>query len=58
MKSTKIARSQSTAIDQSRPRLYQLVKSDPKFTKINEVDQNSENIVNQSSPKLIKIART
>ena len=58
MKSIKIVRNQSTTIDQSRQRLHQLVKSDPKFTKINEVDQDSDNLVNQSSPKLIKIVRT
>ena len=45
-------------MDQIRPRLCQLVRmnqSDPRFTKIDEVDQYSENLVNQGSPKLAKI---
>ena len=32
------------------------LKSDPKSTKINEVDQDSENPVNHNGPKSIKIA--
>ena len=58
MKSTKIVRTQSSTIDQSRPRLHQLVKtnqSDSKFTKIDKVDQDSENPVNLNGPKSIKI---
>ena len=58
MKSTKIVRTQSSTMDQSRPRLHQLVKtnkSDSKFTKIDKVDQDSENPVNLNGPKSTKI---
>ena len=58
MKSTKIVRTQSSTMDQSRPRLHQLVKtnqSDSKFTKIDIVDQDSENPVNLNGPNSTKI---
>ena len=59
MKSTKIVKTQSSTMDQSQPRLHQLVKtnqiSDSKFTKIDKVDQDSENPVNLNRPKSTKI---
>ena len=58
MKSTKIVRTQSSTMDQCRARLHQLVKtnqSDSKFTKIDKVDQDSENPVNLNGPKSSKI---
>ena len=57
MKSTKIVRTQSSTMDQSRPRLHQLVKTNqkclngPKSTKIVPVSQN-EPKVTQDLPKL------
>ena len=44
-KLTKIVRIQSTSMDQSRPRLSQLVKNNQKWPKIDEVDQDSENYI-------------
>ena len=45
-------------MDQSRPRLRQLVKTNQKWhkiSKINKVDQDSENPVNLNGPKSTKI---
>ena len=58
MKSTKIVSTQSSTMDQSRPRLRQLVKTNQKWlkiSKINKVDQDSENPVNLNGPKSTKI---
>ena len=58
MKSTKIVRTQSSTMDQSRARLHQLVKltkSGSKLTKIDKVDQDSENPVHLNGPKSSKI---
>ena len=59
MKLTKIVRTYLTKADQSLPKLLEpsqtkltkMKQSDPKLTKINEIDQDSENLVCRNEVK-------